>query len=82
MQSTIHLSWLLDSEKSGKTSSVGGGVGATAAAGFKRHAPITVDEDTAPTAAKQAKGSRQIYAPPKDKFSKGTSYTGALIIRH
>uniref|UniRef100_A0A2P2HWS6 Apoptosis inhibitor 5-A-like n=1 Tax=Hirondellea gigas TaxID=1518452 RepID=A0A2P2HWS6_9CRUS len=67
-KSTIALSWHLDEDKS---KSVEG-----AAVGFKRHAPITVESDSSAPAAKQMKGSRQIYAPPRDKFSGGQTFTG------
>jgi hypothetical protein len=66
-KSSISLSWLLETEKSKDGS---------AAVGFKRHAPITVESDSASSPPKQQKGSRQIYAPPSGKFSRGASYAG------
>lgn len=67
----MSLSWLLDAEKSKG--------GAAAAVGFKRHAAITVEEEDSSSAAKQQKGSRAIYAPPKDKFSGGATFAGEHV---
>lgn len=65
-KSTISLSWLLEENKAKDAAG-----GAPAA---KRRVPVIFDEKL--PAAKQSKTSRQIYAPPGGKFSRGASFSG------